>query len=205
MGLVVTTPASEEPISVLEAKAFLRIDPSVTEFDDLVSSLVEASTELLQEQIWRQLVTATLTWTLDRFPRSAFEPLWVPRPPLQSVSTIQYIDTAGSLQTWSSAEYKVDVSEEPGRILPAYGYDWPETRAEMEAVTITFVAGYGLAAAVPSRAKVALKQLVMRAFDFREPLTVGQVMEVPGLKHVVNSLKVRHFWSEPGAIGHAHG
>lgn len=91
------------------------------------------------------------TWVqrLDWFPCE----IELRRPPVQSVTSVEYVDTAGSTQTLASSRYQLDASSAPGRLRPAYGDSWPTIRLIPNAVTITFVAGYLTAAAVPAIAK----------------------------------------------------
>lgn len=85
------------------------------------------------------------TWTLicDRFPCHWFE---LPRPPLLTVTAIDYYDAAGDLQTLtgSPAQFLIIPSGEyvPGRVLPLVGASWPSTAARPDAVTVTYTAGY---------------------------------------------------------------
>ena len=66
------------------------------------------------------------------------------------MTTLKYVDTSGTLQTLvQDTDYQVDADSEPGRLLPFPGKYWPPTRRQANAVQVTFVAGYGLAAAVP--------------------------------------------------------
>ena len=43
-----------------------------------------------------------------------------------------------------------DSKSAPGWIVPAYGYTWPDTLQAINAVTVTYTAGYANAAAVPA-------------------------------------------------------
>ena len=49
------------------------------------------------------------------------------RPPLQSVTTVTYVDPSGTTQTLASNRYVVDVNNEPGRMAPSVGSVWPVT------------------------------------------------------------------------------
>lgn len=118
--------------------------------------------ELVQQ---RQLLTATWRLTLDRFPDWEIK---VPLPPLQSVSSITYVDSAGTTQTLSSANYLVSTDSEPGRITPAYSCYWPQTRIQMEAVKITFVAGYTAATLIPWKTIFAIKGIAAELYINRE-------------------------------------
>jgi uncharacterized phiE125 gp8 family phage protein len=91
---------------------------------------------------------------------------------LQSVTSIIYVATDGTSTTLATTEYQVDATTEPGRVAPAYGKIWPVTRAQMSAVTVVFVAGYGAASAVPDLIKTAMRLLVGCWYEQREPSKV---------------------------------
>lgn len=157
-GLTLVTPPASEPVTCAEAKAWARVEHT---FDDgLFEESIVAARELAEEEWSRTLVTTTWRATWRRFPCGFAEPLRLPRGPLQSVTQVQYVDTAGVLQTWSSSQYVVVVSEDPGLLYVANGYSWPVVGVHPEAVRVTYVAGYGTAAQVPRRAKAAIKTLV---------------------------------------------
>lgn len=125
----------------------------------------------------------TQTWerTLDYFPRA----IGLPYPPLQSVTSITYVDAAGVTQTWAGADYTVDVSDDFARIYPAYGLDYPtELRDIPRGIKVRFVVGYGstpetlaapLAASAPAAARQAIKLIVGDFYKNREESIVGNI------------------------------
>lgn len=139
-----TAPAYE-PISLASAKAWLRVD-STTE-DALIGSLIVAARAVVEQITNRALVTQTWDWRLADFPSDEDE-LRVPKPPLASVSSITYIDDAGTTQTWSTDDYDVSTPAgdacQMGRVKLAYGETWPDTRSDLDAITVRFVAGYAV-------------------------------------------------------------
>lgn len=147
---LITAPASE-PVTVSEAKARLHI--TIDDEDTDLAAMIPESRELCEAGCQRAFVTQTYSLYLDRFPRGCGE-IRLPRPPLQSVTWVKYYDGAGDLQTLDASAYYVTTGAEPGRIRPVTY--WPETQLRPEAVEVQFVAGYGLAAAVPSAAKSAI-------------------------------------------------
>lgn len=175
---LVTAPAAE-PVSRSEAKAHLRIEASVTDDDTLIDALIVAAREHVEDFTRRALVTQTWDLKLDAFPCDAY--IKVPLPRLQSVTSITYVDTAGTTQTWSSSDYQVDTASEPGRIAPAYGESWPDTRAgQLNAVTVRFVAGYGAASAVPQKIKQAMLLIIGHWYEHRENVVISaQAQEIP--------------------------
>jgi hypothetical protein len=160
-------------------------------------SLCESDPALLSGGTGRALITQTLALTLDGFPSgwnplagqqanaggyyrersylggSGLRPILLPRPPLQSVTSITYVDaTTGAVLTWDPSLYTVETPSgdyaEPGRIFPTVGQIYPIARAQPGAVVITFVAGYGTAAAVPAALKAGHLLLVGNWWRNRE-------------------------------------
>ena len=118
----------------------------------------------------------TQTWELymDRFPVGDF--IELPRPPLQTVTHVKYKEAAaGVLTTWPATEYLVDTFNEPGRIVLKYGYAWPNTYPEAQAVQIRYVAGYGLAAAVPAEIKDAILRAVTDLYNNRGDMDTEKI------------------------------
>lgn len=166
MTLTINTAPTAEPVTRDEVKLHSRI--SHTDEDSWIDSRIKSARLYVEAYTKRQLVTATWELRLDGFPPSDVTPIRVPLPPLSSVSSIAYLDTNGDSQTWSSSEYQTDAKSEPGRIMPAEGYSYPSTQADtFNTVTVTFVAGYGAASAVPDRFKTAILMLVDHWYEHR--------------------------------------
>ncbi len=174
-SLTISSGPAAEPISTDEARAHLRV--SHTSENPLIKAYITAARLYVEAFTKRQLVTATWLLELDRFPSRE---IIVPLPPLASVTSVVYTDENGDAQTWSSALYQTDLNSEPGRIKPIEGETFPSTQSDTYAtVTVTFVAGYGDADAVPERFKHAIKLMVAHWSEFREPVVDGRVMKVP--------------------------
>lgn len=143
-GLQQIVAPAAEPISLAEAKAHLRVD--IPDEDELViKPLIKAARKHCEDKTGYQLVAATWKLTLDGFSgegRDDGKRIYLPMPPLHAVSSIQYTDTAGAVQTLAASKYRVDITREPAIVEPAYGEVWPTTRDQVGAVTITYVSGY---------------------------------------------------------------
>lgn len=171
MSYELSSAPAEEPLDLIEAKLHLKIDHS--DEDSAISSLITLARRKLEHDTWRQLVTATWKLYLDDFPRG-IKPICWTLPPLQSVSSIEYYDTDGTLQTFASSKYHVDSKSTPGRILLKSGQAWPAVEdARPNAVIVTAIAGYGDAADVPEEAKHALKLLIGHWYLNREAVAAG--------------------------------
>lgn len=164
MGLNLITAPAAEPVTLDEAKAHCRI--TTTAEDYLVNSWIIAARGHAETYTRRRFITQTWEWSMDEFP-DYDSPIEVPNGPLQSVTSLKYIDTAGVEQTLDPTLYQVDLKSDPGRIAPAYAVRcWPYTRCDtLNAVTVRFVCGYGLAARVPKEIKQAM---LLAIGDFNE-------------------------------------
>lgn len=179
LSFLKTVEPATEPITLAEARAHLRVDD--TSEDTYITALITVAREHAEALTDRQFITATYALSMDEFPRRSCDVIRPPRPRLIGVSSISYLDTDNAAQVLSAASYQVDTVLEPGRILPGYALTWPDTYPVMNAVTITYTAGYGATAtAVPKAIKQAILMLVAHWFEQREPVVIGTIAtEVP--------------------------
>ena len=166
MGLTRITAPTVEPLSLSEAKAHCRIYGS--DDDGLIAGYIMAAVSLAENSTNRALATQTWELTIDRdWP----EVIVLPRSPTQSVTSVTYYDSAGSLQTLASNQYRVDVTLPQGRIEPAYDVTWPVVRDQARTIIVRFVAGY---TQIPEPIRQALLLLVGHFYENREAVVVGQ-------------------------------
>jgi uncharacterized phiE125 gp8 family phage protein len=161
--LVRTVVPTERPVSVDELRAHLALE--TPEYDTRLGDLLDAALGRFDGPagvLGRVLVTQT--WKLYFDTAFPCYRIGLPLPPLQTVSSIQYVDNDGVTQTVSSSDYQV-LDGNTAAIVPAYGKAWPATRVQPRAVIITFVAGFGAASAVPAPLKAALKMLAGFLFN----------------------------------------
>lgn len=140
-----------------------------------LSALIQTAREYAETVTRRALIEQSWTLTLDTFP--AGDTIEIPRPPLISVESITYLDTAGASQTYAAANYSVDTTGLVGRIVLDYGLSWPSTQSARNAVTIAFTAGYGDEASdVPASIRHAMKLMVGHWYAHREAVNVGNIV-----------------------------
>ena len=164
-----TVAPATEPVTLDECKSQLRLE--IPDDDPLILSYTAAARSYVEAVVGQQLVTATWVWQLD-----GFQPIFfMPHPPLQSVTTFTYFDTAGVSQSLTkTVDFQVDTASVPGRIMPAPTKTWPAVQSgRFNTVTITYVAGHGAQAAVPENFKQAIRLLVAHQYENREPVLVG--------------------------------
>jgi uncharacterized phiE125 gp8 family phage protein len=155
MPLTLITAPAETPVTLAEARQHLRV--TATSEDALITNLIGAAVEHSETFTSRAIVTQTWELSLDAFRGGEIE---LPKPNLQSVTSVKYIDLDGASQTVPAADYQVDTISEPGRIKLVPAASWPSVNEQLNAVTIRFIAGYGLAASVPFQIKAAILLLV---------------------------------------------
>ncbi len=166
MGLSMVSPPASEPLTLTQAKLFLRVD--TTDEDDMIAGLISAAREKVELHTDRQLVTATYKFT--HRPHANF--LWdghlqLPKPPVQAVTQIQVTDDSGNVTTLDSSTYVVYRERTPCQneytTLPTFGW----TRED--AIIVTFT-GYGVAAAVPQGVTTAMYWLIATFYKNREEM-----------------------------------
>jgi uncharacterized phiE125 gp8 family phage protein len=141
-------------------------------------AFIETARVYVEEETRRALLTQTWRLTRDAFPTGdeADPTIRLARPPVQSVASITYVDPLGETQTLDPATYVLDAAATPPRIHLAYDAEWPSTRAQRNAVTILFVAGYGdTPAAVPAPLRAAMKLMIGHWFANREAVNIGNI------------------------------
>ena len=142
----------------------------------LIDALILAARQRVESHTGRALITQTLDWSLDRFPT------WfrVPKPPLQSVTSITYYDSDDAQQTLASSVYQVDIESQPARIVEAVDQFWPTISTRINAVTVRFVAGYGDGVHdIPFPIKAAMLLLVGEMWLRREDSAAMQTSKIP--------------------------
>jgi uncharacterized phiE125 gp8 family phage protein len=167
-----------EPVDLAEAKLHLRVD--TTADNTLITSLITAAREWIEENCARALVNQTWDLYLDEFP--AGEEIVLPRPPLSSVTAVYYTPDGSTQQTFAASNYTVDTVSEPGRIVLDSDAAWPgDTLIPVNGVQVRFVAGYGATgASVPRPIRQALLMLVGHYYENREAISVGKTLfDVP--------------------------
>jgi uncharacterized phiE125 gp8 family phage protein len=95
------------------------------------------------------------------------------------VPSVKYLDTDGTLQTVTAADYQIDTPTEPGRLLPIYGGYWPTLRDDINAVRVEYTCGYGAAAAVPQPIKQWMLLAISTWYSQREAVITGTLAELP--------------------------
>ena len=164
-GLKVIIPPAVEPVTLGDVKAQLRIDADDHDYDDVLSPLIVAAREWCEGYQNRAYITQTLELALDHWPCRDY--IELPRPELQSVTSVTYTDDEGVTDTWAPSHYVVDDYAFVARLVRAKGIWWPSVcLAAANGVKVRYIAGYGDAPDnVPQRIKQAIILLTCHWYD----------------------------------------
>ena len=195
MSYTVITPASLKALTVQEVKDYLRVDSS--DEDTLLGVLIDAATQVAEHYLGRFLLTTVVEEFYDFFPvyQTGVDPfrgdrniVYLSRGPVQSITSLKYIDGNGDEQTVSTDDYRSDLVSEPARIMPEHG--WQGTKDTVNAVIVRYTCGYTQASDVPANIKVALLLIIGEMYEKR----VDSVHRLPtASEHLLNPYRVFRF------------
>ncbi len=195
-GLERTVAPTVEPISLDEAKRHLRRLDGYE--DTTIQEYVTAARTLCEEAIGQSFVTQTWEQKLDRWPRVCADnrrgEIELARGPVQAVSAVTYVATDGSTMTMASSDYIVSTGQN-GRVSPRFGVSWPIAQVQADAITVTYLAGYGGAAAStdPNASALAVPGTIKSAIKiYTGYLMMERDQNTPMPAAVMNLLSAAH-------------
>ena len=162
MSLQLTTPPAAEPVTLAQAKAWLRVESGNDE-DDLIGALIPAARARAEWHTGRAFVAQGWTLWLDR----AALCIEIPLPPLRGVTTVTLYAPDDSATVLDEGGYTVDLAG--ARLLLKAP---PLNLRGLNGVAIAFTAGYGDAADVPAPIVQAILQIVAALYEHRGGDTV---------------------------------
>jgi uncharacterized phiE125 gp8 family phage protein len=182
----VTSEPAVEPISLADLKTAIR--ETTTDFDTELALLLTAGRRQVENDARIKLITQTVALKCDRWPVGSI--IEIRQPPVQSITSVQYIDEDEATQTLDSSKYYTDLTTTPPRIWLDENEYWPGTDDQPNGVTITYQAGYGDAASdVPAEAILAITEWVKMAWG-----------RCDGNRHIYDNLINVLSWTAVGAI-----
>lgn len=193
---IITGGPAAEPLELGQVRQFLRIDADETAFDTELGGYMAAVRADAEKITGSRLITQTVELVADCF--ADLERL--PTGPIQSISGLTYLDSAGAIQSLSlDTDYELYGAGLRQGLRPIFGNCWPDEagangaawwrdrcrspggelireNAPRGAITVTAVVGYGAdAEALPQDLYVALLLAVRGLFDDR-PVDLAQLL-----------------------------
>ena len=197
-GLTTVTAYTALPVTDNDVKIALRIPTSDSTHDTLIGTCRSAATKIVMELTQRTLTQETLKLGLDAYPygygfyddnslpntegltvgpymQRIGNAIYLPRPPVTSVTHVKTYDDDDTATTLASSKYYVDLQSPIPRVVLRTGETWDNLLRVANAIEVTYVAGYGTAASdVPQPLKTAITSLAVHYFENPEPLLKGE-------------------------------
>lgn len=188
----VTVQPTIEPISLVEAKGWLKVHPTVTEDDNLIRSLIVSARAWAQHGSGQALMEQTIEEVWDHFPSNRIFELAI--PPLISVTKVEYLDENGAYQTWPSTNYTADTFSTPARVVVKNTVSQPTTyQQELQYPNnwkITYKAGKATPLAVDGNIKTAMLLQLTMMYENREDIPLGKSNANPLARSAYNLLAI---------------
>jgi len=181
MALKQIEPPALEPVSLDEAKLYLRVDNTAE--DDAISLLIAASRGLFERETGLILLRQSWQLTLDKWPvRSAdsHRRVYLPLRPILGVASV-VVSVGGVAVNVPDTDYHLDADASPPRLTEQAAGLWPKPDVPAAGITIDFDAGFGDAVeTVPAPLRLAVLKLVAEAYENRGVVEPGAAL-TPGV------------------------
>jgi uncharacterized phiE125 gp8 family phage protein len=150
----VSVAPTSEPVTLVEVKRQVRVD--FDDDDDYLTDLIAAARNHAEKYCGAYLATQTVTAKADDWCDFAHLPVG----PVQSITSISYIDSAGATQTLATSIYEL----RGDAIVLKYGQSWPAIQ-NGSLIALTAVVGF---ASVEPAVKHAILLRIADLYENRE-------------------------------------
>lgn len=167
MTFTTLVPPAAEPVSLADAKAYLRVGHDGE--DELVVSLIAAARSRIEAQTGLAMIERSLRVTLDRWTCGTVETRRVQLPvrPVASLTAVRVFDKTGAPATVTE-RFAPEAGHSGKLVWAAGGFPWPRQR--MRGIEIDYVAGFGSEPGdVPAGLALAVKRLAAHGYQARDP------------------------------------
>lgn len=167
--------ASKVLLAACEFGTSVLVNAATTAEDDLLTAIIEASRQMVEDITRRALLTQTWDLYLDEWPEKDY--INLPFGNLQSVTSVSWKDDDGDETTLTvTTDYLVETNGEAcGRIVLPYGESWPSgTLYPSNPIKIRYICGWTTAAGIPEKIRAAVKLIASDLYENREAQVMGQ-------------------------------
>ncbi len=165
MTITIVTPPASEPVSLAEAKLFLRVDQSAE--DDLITMLISAAREAVEAGCGRALITRRVRENLDIWRREAAQGAVLGLGPVTDVVAVRLIADNGAQSVLDPERYRLEGNRDRPRLVFPPGL--PATLRSAGGIEIEYDAGYADEAAdLPVALRLATLQIVASLYELRQ-------------------------------------
>ena len=163
MSAYLLTPPAAEPLSLADAKAFLRVEHDAD--NELIASLIASARAEVELATRRLLMTQTWRIVLHRWPPSGR--IVSPASPLRTLEAARVFDAEGEAEALDTGAFLLDTSSVPG-VIAFPRASLPSPGRVLAGIELDVTAGYGEAADIPAPLLQAIRLLVARAYEQRD-------------------------------------
>ena len=180
-GLKIATEPNQEPISLQEAKDYLRVENSTDE--RIIQAMIETARRFAEEHLGRSLMQQTIHQFIDGYDEME-DPLFegfrkgpfltyyknyltLARPPVQSITSVSTFNDSDAETTFASTKYYLDNVREPARVVLRNGETFPTSLRVANAIKIVYVSGYSSPFSIPEPIRLGMLQHVAHLYEHR--------------------------------------
>ena len=172
-SLLLTGPAVE-PVTLAEAKTFLRV--AHDDDDDVIAALIAGARVHIEAQTRRALITQTWRLTRDLWPIDGR--IMVLPAPLRALSAARIVKLDGTQHSIDPGQFAVDKAAAPA-VLALEPGTLPISDRPVAGIELDIEAGYGdSAAAVPEPLRQAIRLLIAHWYENRGVTAIGHEVAV---------------------------
>lgn len=156
MAIKILVEPAIEPVTLLESKAWLRLDN--TDEDDLLTALIKTARTRAETITNRAMITQTVQETVTRY--SANGVIDLSFAPMQAINSVVKIASSGAETILVPTDYFADLDNNRIKVNSLSG---------AASFRVEYIAGYGLLAAdVPAPLKTAILLQIAWLFEHRD-------------------------------------
>ena len=181
MTVKIDTPPLEEPVSLEEAKIYLRVDDN--DLDSLISDEIVNTRQFCERYTGLLLVSQAVSVYLDDWPTAQTNAWWMglkeghidevspavsavslPIGPVQTLNSIDLLDNDGNATEVAPLPAYVTTGLMP-MLVRKSGYQWPRPLRAKEGIKVRLTVGFGSPSQVPFALRQGILQLLAHRFD----------------------------------------
>lgn len=178
-NLRIVTPPTKLAVSISEARKHMRVED--LDNDDLIYTYVMSAQQSLSMQLGRSLVLTSYALDVYNWHRD----IYLPMPPIRSVSAVKVRGTDGTLATITTSDYTLLLtSEGRGRLTIPGTWGWPYTSYMQAIASVEYTAGYDV---VPAPLRAAILLMAGTLYDNRSDVGSAATYKVPGVENLIST------------------
>lgn len=164
---------ANEPISLSQAKLWLKIEDDVTEDDELIKALIASSRLECEQQTGLCIARRTIVDRMTNWPeydsqKNPNASFYLLRYPVDSINSITYRKSNEEDDTTIEAtEYNLHAGKLLAKVSTLPGKTWPEVDGREGGISISYSAGWSSVSEMPQDLVTAMKLMLTAHYQKR--------------------------------------